>query len=234
MTTLTMERIFTSGDLPRLSLPRVDGLVTCRWPADSFLGGDGDAGDLFFCGRRRAQVGFVMVDPMWLVRAATERLRGAGADAVVIHTEGGPPGRTALALAFATHLRSRLLGTGLDPRVVTAGARPDLTGLDDLVRVPHLVTVSDATGAITDTVVWEVMTTEQFDFWLDGAPRPDQRAIEAHLPGLLRLRGLHREGRLDHRLAGPLLDALAGEPLSARLIYRYPRMVLPLAAAAAA
>jgi len=238
MTTLTTERIFTSGDLPRLSLPRTDGLITCRWPTEPSLAADeypadGCPGDVF--GERRgAQVGFVMVEPMWLVRAASERVREGEADAVVIHFEGGPPGRTALALTFATHLRANLAGARKDSHVVTAGSRPDLTGLKDLVRIPHLVTISDATGAITDTVVWEVMTTDQFDAWLDGAPRPDQRAIEAHLPGLLRLRGLLRLGRLDQRYAGPLLDMLAGGTLSARLVYRFPRLVLPLAATAAA
>ncbi|WP_020572711.1 hypothetical protein [Parafrankia discariae] len=235
MTTLTMDRIFTSGDLPLLSLPQADGLITCRWFHEPVVvralaedGGD-SVGE-----RRRAQVGFVMVEPSWLARAAAERVRGPGIDAVVMHVQGGLPGRSALALAFASHLRSMLLRSGRETHVVTAGVRPDLTGLADLVRIPHLVTVTDATGAIADTVVWEVMTDVQFDVWLDGAPRPDQHAIEAHLPGLLRLRGLHRSGRLDRRRAGALLDVLEGGTLSTRLIHRCPRVVLPLAAAAAA
>lgn len=232
MSTPTTERIFSSGDLPLLSLPGADGLITCQWFQDSVLarasrenGGDAVAE------RRRAQVGFVLVEPSWLVRAAAERVRSPEVDAIVLHAHASPPGRTALALAYASHLRVDVGRAALDSFVVTAGVRPDLEGFDDLVRVPHLVTVTDVTGAIADTIVWEIMTGPQFDAWLGGAPRPDQRAIEAHLPGLLRLRGLHRAGRLDRRGAGALLDVLDGGYLSARLIHRCPRVVLPLAAA---
>ncbi len=243
----TTERIFSSGDLPLLSLPGADGLITCQWTHES-LGAPGswqDDGDTT-AERRRAQVGFVLVEPAWLVRAAAEQVRSAGVDAIVLHAHPSPPGRSALALAFASHLRNVLRRpvAGLDPRlatnVVTAGLRPDLAGLHDLVRVPHLVlvrvphlvTITDGTGAVADTIVWEIMTGGQFDAWLDGAPRPDQRAIEAHLPGLLRLRGLYRSGRLDHRRVGALLEMLDGGQLTTRLIHRFPRVVLPLAAAA--
>nr|WP_225438118.1 hypothetical protein [Candidatus Frankia nodulisporulans] len=248
------ERIFNSGDLPSLSLPGADGLITCRWLRAAVTGtttavtevdarvtgapvnlglGDGDRSD----DRRRAQVGFVLVEPAWLVRAAAERVRAPGIDAVVLHAHPSPPGRSALALAFASHLRNVLRGpgAGTDPwlanNVVTSGLRPDLRGLRDLVRVPHLVTITDGTGAVADTIVWEIMTGAQFDAWLDGAPRPDQKAIEAHLPGLLRLRGLQRLGRLDHRFAGVLADMPGGGPLTTRLIHCFPRLVLPLAAA---
>ncbi len=213
----TTERIFSSGDLPLLSLPGADGLITCQWTHES-LGAPGswqDDGD-----------------------TTAEQVRSAGVDAIVLHAHPSPPGRSALALAFASHLRNVLRRpvAGLDPRlatnVVTAGLRPDLAGLHDLVRVPHLVTITDGTGAVADTIVWEIMTGGQFDAWLDGAPRPDQRAIEAHLPGLLRLRGLYRSGRLDHRRVGALLEMLDGGQLTTRLIHRFPRVVLPLAAAA--
>ncbi len=238
MTSPPAERIFNSGDLPLLSLPGADGLITCQWTREN-LGvpapaADGDAS----AQRRRAQVGFVLVEPAWLVRAAAERVRAPGVDAVVLHAHASPPGRSALALAFASHLRHvlRRPAAGVDTRlgnnVVTAGLRPDLSGFEDLVRIPHLVTITDGTGAVADTVVWEIMTIDQFDGWLDGAARPDQRAIEAHLPGLLRLRGLQRLGRLDQRLAGALTDMLAGGPLTTRLVHRFPRVVLPLAAAA--
>ncbi|OAA24681.1 hypothetical protein UG55_102813 [Frankia sp. EI5c] len=235
--TPTTDRIFTSGDLPLLSLPRADGLIICRWLPDPVVARPWNSGVDSVLERRRAQVGFDIVEPSWLARAAADRVSDAGVDAVVMHTQGGLPGRSALALAFASHLRSVLLRTGRPAHVVTSGARPDLTGLVDLVRVPHLVTVTDATGAIADTVVWEIMTPGQFDVWLDGAPRPDQRAIEAHLPGLLRLRGLHRSGRLDRRSAAALrdvIDLVAGGTVSSGLIHRHPEAVLPLAAAAVA
>jgi hypothetical protein len=233
MPTSTKERIFSSGDLPLLSLPGADGLITCQWFHESVMlrASFEDGGDSI-AERRRAQVGFVLVEPAWLVRAAAERVRAPGVDAIVLHAHASPPGRTALALAFASHLRNGLRRSGPEGNVVTAGVRPDLSGFEDLVRIPHLVTVTDVTGAIADTIVWEIMNGQQFDAWLDGAPRPDQRAIEAHLPGLLRLRGLHRAGRLDHRYAGPLLDVLDGGYLSTRLIHRCPRVVLPIAAAA--
>lgn len=232
------DRIFTSGDLPLLSLPCADGLIICRWLPDPVVTRTwGPSGSDSRLERRRAQVGFDIVEPSWLVRAAAERVQSPGVDAVVIHAQGGLPGRSALALAFASHLRSELLRAGRPARVVASGARPDLTGLNDLVRVPHLVTVTDATGAIADTIVWEVVTASQFDIWLDGAPRPDQRAIEAQLPGLLRLRGLHRAGRLDRRRAAALLDVMdsgEGVTISTELIHRYPGVILPLAASTAA
>ncbi|WP_462188882.1 MULTISPECIES: hypothetical protein [unclassified Frankia] len=251
MPTSIPERIFSSEDLPLLSLPGADGLITCQWIHESMRvrtpsGGGGDAIEE----RRRAQVSFVLVEPAWLVRAAAERLRAPAVDAIVLHAHASLPGRSALALAFASHLRNALRrpgaggtpapggppGSGGEPEVgdnvVTAGVRPDLSGFADLIRVPHLVTVTDGTGAVADTVVWEIMTGAQFDTWLDGAPRPDQRVIEAHLPGLLRLRGLHRVGRLDHPGAGALLDLLGGGYLSSRLIHRCPQAVLPFVAAA--
>ncbi|MEX5631756.1 hypothetical protein [Parafrankia sp. FMc2] len=236
--TETPDRIFTSGDLPLLSLPRADGLIICRWLPDSAVVGAWSAGGVdTVLERRRAQVGFELVEPSWLARAAADRVRGPGVDAVVMHAQSGLPGRSALALAFASHLRAVLLQAGQPGYVITAGARPDLTGLPGLVRVPHLVTVTDATGAIADTVVWEVMTEARFDAWLDGAPRPDQPAIEAHLPGLLRLRGLHRAGRLDPRYSAALLDVIDGiaeGTVSTSLIHRFPGVALPLAAATAA
>lgn len=221
-----------------LSLPRADGLIICRWLPDPVVARSwGVPGTESLLDRRRTQVDFDIVEPSWLARAAAERVQGAGVDAVVLHTQSGLPGRSALALAFASHLRSGLLRAGSESRVVTSGARPDLAGLADLVRVPHLVTVTDATGAIADTIVWEVMTEHQFDLWLGGVPRPDQCAIESHLPGLLRLRGLHRAGRLDRRRAAVLLEAtegVEGAVISTELVHQLPGVILPLAAATAA
>jgi hypothetical protein len=230
MTTQTTERIFSTGDLPRLSLPDADGLITCRWfrePVILRVAAE-DGGDVLG-ERRRAQVGFTLVEPTWMVRASAERVRAPEVDAVVLHVRSSSPGRSALALAFTSHLRRLRHRADMDANVVTAGARPELTGQPDLVRIPHLVTVTDVTGAVADAVVWEIMTQRQYDAWLDGATRPDQKVIEAHLPRLLRLRGLHRAGRLTHRHAGALLDLLDGGVLSIRLVYRHTRVVLAAA-----
>ncbi|WP_242424280.1 hypothetical protein, partial [Frankia sp. EI5c] len=86
-----------------------------------------------------------------------------------------------------------------------------------LVRVPHLVTVHHSptgptgpTGpggpggsrgprggprvpaGVTDRVVWEIMTFDQYLIWLGGAPGPDAGVLERHLGGLLTLAALLR------------------------------------------
>ncbi|MBX6389384.1 MAG: hypothetical protein IRZ08_10370 [Frankia sp.] len=235
--TLTGERIFTSSDLPCLSLPDADGLVTCRWFQDPAPGGlarattgttDGDTPGQ----RGPGQVGFVAVDRSWLVREGMDRVRTRAVDAVVLHARSSPPGRTALALAFSGYLRNLQHRMGLGSDVVTAAVRPDLTGFPGLFRVPHLVTISDGTGTVTDTVVWQLMSGPRYDAWLGGAPRPDQAAIEAALPALLRLRHLARTGRLQRGPANALAAVLGGGELTTQKIFRYPRVVLPVAARA--
>jgi hypothetical protein len=227
--TLTRERIFTSGDLPCLSLPDSDGLVTCRWFAEPVTVRTVDAGADPADAQRPAQVGFVLIDPSWLVREGMDRIRTRAVDAVVLHSRTSPPGRTALALAFSSHLRQLQHRMGLESDVVTAGTRPELGGSAEVFRVPHLVTISDGTGTVADTIVWQVMNGARYDAWLGGATRPDHTAIEAALPGLLRLRRLHRQGRLDRSRAGALADLLDGDEMSAQKVFRYPRVVLPAA-----
>jgi hypothetical protein len=233
MSTFTTERTFTSTDLPRLTLPDADGLLVCRWDhhpdgIPTCLDDGGDAAG----GRRCAQVRFVVVQAERLAAAALDAVRGADADAAVVHTRTTGPGRSALALAVASHLRT-LRRHHPDPAVVTAGDRPDLNDAHDLVRIAHLITVGDATGAVAETAVWEIMTGGQYDTWLAGAPRPDPGAIETHLPGLLRLRALHRNGQLTYVHDGLLLDLLDGVPISARLVHRHPGVLLPAATRAA-
>jgi len=245
--TLTGERIFTSSDLPSLSLPDADGLVTCRWfqnpapgrsvwhppvlalrPAWAAAVADDDDDDEL--GQRSpGQVGFVVVDRSWLVREGMDRVRSRAVDAVVLHAKSGPPGRTALALSFSAYLRTRQHKMGLGSDVITAAVRPDLAGAPGLFRVPHLVTVSDGTGTVADTVIWQVMSGPRYDAWLGGAPRPDHPAIEAALPSLLRLRHLWRTERLDRARVDTLAAVLDGGELTTQKIFRYPRVILPVA-----
>ena len=244
--TLTGERIFTSSDLPSLSLPDADGLVTCRWFQESTPGrpawrasaqlragwtGESavDDDDASLGQRGPGQVAFVVVDRSWLVREGMDRVRTRAVDAVVLHAKSSPPGRTALALAFSAFLRTRQHRMGLGSDVVTAAVRPELAGAPGLFRVPHFVTVSDGTGTVADTVVWQVMSGPRYDAWLGGAPRPDHPAIEVALPGLLRLRHLWRTGRLDRARADTLGAVLDGGELTAQKIFRYPRVILPVA-----
>jgi hypothetical protein len=244
--TLTGERIFTSSDLPSLSLPDADGLVTCRWfqdstpgrpawrtPAQSLRPGwtiEAAVDDDESQGQRGpGQVSFVVVDRSWLVREGMDRVRTRAVDAVVLHSKSSPPGRTALALAFSAHLRTRQHRMGLGADVVTAAVRPELAGAPGLFRVPHFVTISDGTGTVADTTIWQVMSGPRYDAWLGGAPRPDHTAIEAALPGLLRLRHLWRTGRLDRSRADTLGAVLDGGELTAQKIFRYPRVILPVA-----
>jgi hypothetical protein len=241
--TLTGERIFTSSDLPCLSLPNTDGLVTCRWFQESATGhaawraqlrqsyalapDTASADDLPQCAP--GQVSFVAVDRTWLVREGMDRVRTRAVDAVVLHARASPPGRTALALAFSAYLRTRQHRMGLGSDVVTAAVRPELAGAPAVFRVPHLLTISDGTGTVADTIVWQVMSGPRYDAWLGGSPRPDHVAIEAALPGLLRLRHLWRTDRLDRAHADTLAAVLDGGELTAQKIFRYPRVVLPVA-----
>jgi hypothetical protein len=240
--TLTGERIFTSSDLPCLSLPNADGLVTCRWfqdPAPERVtwrtaqshrpacAMESSSDDVLQNAPR--QVSFVAIERPWLVREGMDRVRTRAVDAVVLHAAASPPGRTALALAFSAYLRTRQHRMGLGADVMTAAVTPDLARSPGFFRVPHLVTVADGTGTVADAIVWQVMSGPRYDAWLGGAPRPDHAAIEAALPGLLRLRHLWRAGRLDQARAGTLLAVLDGGELSAQKIFRYPRIVLPVA-----
>jgi hypothetical protein len=236
--TLTGERIFTSSDLPGLSLPNADGLVTCRWfqeplaghaawrgPAHAAVAGcpADDAAQ-----NAPAQVSFVAVEKAWLVREGMDRVRTRAVDAVVLHAHASPPGRTALALAYSAYLRTRQHRMGLGADVVTAAVTPELAGAPGVFRVPHLVTIADGTGTVADTIVWQVMSSARYDAWLGGAPRPDHIAIEAALPGLLRLRHLWRTGRVEVAHADTLAAVLDGGELTTQKIFRYPRVVLPV------
>jgi len=247
--TLPGERIFTSSDLPSLSLPDADGLVTCRWFQDTapgraswrtsshpyrpaWMAAEAPTGDETLAPRGPGQVAFVAVDRTWLVREGIDRIRTRAVDAVVLHAKASPPGRTALALAFSAYLRTRQHKMGLGADVLTAAVRPELAGAPGVFRVPHLITVSDGTGCVADTIIWQIMCGPRYDAWLGGAPRPDHVAIEAALPSLVRLRHLWRTGQLDRCRADTLAAVLDGGELTAQKVFRYPRVVLPIASRA--
>ncbi len=152
-------------------------------------------------------------------RATCER---PGVHAVSLAAAGEQPARVAVALHLASHL-GRVRCGGLTP------ARPYLTSPgqpatpDDLVRIPHLVTVRAAeTTSTSDEVVWERTTRAAARQWL-GGPLPDQAFVEAHLPDLLALRAAARAGQLPPTAAGQRLAALLHGrplPLSIQLVYR--------------
>jgi hypothetical protein len=144
---------------------------------------------------------------------------------------GGP---TPLAARFDAHLRAIRRALGLPTGVVT-GRRPapvELSG-GGLVPVGHLVATIGGGDTVEDTVVWELLSPAAYRCWLAGAAVPDPAALAAALPGLLRLRALHRGGQLEAHGLAALAALLAGRYLSARIAHRHARLVLDAAARAA-
>ncbi len=153
-------------------------------------------------------------------RATLER---PGVRAVSLAPAAADPPRIGAALQVASYL-ARVRSGGLAPArpCLTSPDRPPATP-DDLVRIPHLVTVRAADEAGTDAVVWELTTRREARRWL-GMPLPDLEFVEAHLPDLLALRGAARTGQLPataavQRLAGLLHGRPL--PLSIQLVYRH-------------
>ncbi|WP_322761559.1 hypothetical protein [Frankia sp. Cr2] len=114
-------------------------------------------------------------------RVSSDVLIGAGVGVadlstvglVVIHPHYMPMARSRLALAVAGRLRRRRLETGLNPNVVTIGARPSSGEVPDgLALVAHPVQVHEADGWY-ERAVWEVMLAEQYDEWSHHCSRPE-------------------------------------------------------------
>ena len=163
-----------------------------------------------------------------LAAAGIAAVRSGRAAGVAMH-EGGSADPARLALAFAAHLEAcrRYDPHPVRPCVTSAG-EPDITSAPDLLRLPHLVTLSDHARGLSDTVVWEVMTRWQAGQWL-GCPIPDQALFERQLPALLHLRSLVRAGMLPPgELSQRLRDLLAGRYMSIRLVYRHPALFTSL------
>ncbi|WP_052710804.1 hypothetical protein [Pseudofrankia sp. DC12] len=145
------------------------------------------------------------------------------------------PGASPLAARFVRHLRE-IRGRLALPTGYVAVRRPAWGELadDDLVWVAHLVATIDASGRIGDRAVWERLPAAGYRAWLAGAPVPDRAVLEAAVPGLLRLRAVHREGRLPELGLTDLAALLDGRYLSARIAHQHPQVVLAAVARAAA
>jgi hypothetical protein len=144
--------------------------------------------------------------------------------AVVLHS-GGDTHPVCLSLEFARHLSDRRQN---DPQpvmpCVTSATAPELGSAPGLVRVPHLVTVRDATRGLVDAVIWEVMTVPQSRKWLGGS-LPCQQFFERRIDALLRVRALTRSGQLPAGRDGERLrELVASHYLSIRLVYRHPAL----------
>ncbi len=151
-------------------------------------------------------------------RATCER---AGVHAVALAAAGEEPARVGLALQVASYLtHTRLAGPASHRPSLASAAQPATP--DDLVRIPHLVSVRATDQPVTDEAVWELMTRAEARQWL-GGPLPDPEFVEAHLPDLLALRDAARTGQLPNTAAGQrLAGLLRGRPLplSIQLVYR--------------
>jgi hypothetical protein len=193
----------------------VDARAAVSW-ADALLARCGE-GPLARCGEGLVVWAATGAAP---VRQAMATAGLPGVRAVVLAPAAGAR-PVAVALGFAAHLAVVRAGAGDGGGCVTSPTRPATP--PGVVRIPHLLSVRRA-GAVTDVVVWELMTAGRATGWL-GGPLPEQRFFERHLAGLLRLRAAARTGRLPLTAAGTrLARLLGGRPLSIRLVYQRPRL----------
>ncbi|MCK9901394.1 hypothetical protein CC117_18160 [Parafrankia colletiae] len=247
-----------AGDLPRLSLPYADGLITIarvrRTPdAPVCRVSPGDPAH----GQRATLVDFVAADAAQAARTAVALVRLAELTAVAVHARYAPSDTAALAVCLAGRLHDVRARRGLAGHVVVADHRPELPamgapaegmgGVDaaDLVCVPHLLAVHRRAGegvrgpwggpmgpaGVTDRAVWEIMSPDQHRAWLGGRPGPPVDVLEEHLGGLLTLAGLVRSGCAQIPSHAEVLGVLRGGPLTTEAVYRHPGLLLAVAAA---
>jgi hypothetical protein len=157
--------------------------------------------------------------------------RRAGVHAVALAPAGADPRHVQAALRFGCRLASEAAGQdhAAAPVPVTSARGPDAT--DELVALPHLVTLHTGSGAgppgaATDTVLWELVTADAVASRL-CTPQSALSLIEARLPTLLALRTATRTGRVPG-LPPPVAALLAGlaEPLSAEVVWRHLDLLL--------
>ena len=136
---------------------------------------------------------------------------------------GTDPGRAGLALRFAEHLAHLRRGRpDLGGVFITAADRP--MPPRGWVRLAHLVAF--AAPDPVDELVWEILPRGRARRWLGRRP-PRRCFVEAHQPGLVRLRQAARTGRLADTPAGDhLAAALHGRELSTEFVYRHTRLVV--------
>lgn len=163
-------------------------------------------------------------DPRAAMRVALQMATRPWVDAVTVLPPNASVSEGGLALAFGEHLHQVRKRRNLHGAWVTSPCRPPLPR-SRLCRLPHLVTVEGPDGEWCDTVVWEVMTADQFTEWLGRPPDELVRRLEEWLPGLLRLRAAAREGHLpDSRPHHMLRGLLAARYLSIRLVLEHPHL----------
>ncbi len=142
--------------------------------------------------------------------------------AVSLAPAGADPARVGLAAVFAAHLaRVRRERRDRGDAFITAAGRP--TPPKGWVRVAHLVTL--ATPDLVDELVWEILPHQEARRWIGRHPARSG-FVEAHLPGLVRLRAALRSGRLASTPTGrALAEALHGRDLSTGFVYDHVRLV---------
>jgi hypothetical protein len=224
----TAERIFDLGKLgpPLGVLPR--GLLIAHVGHPAAANRLARRGARIVAVSEQQYVAHVALPRDSLAAAGLAAVRDGHVAGAVMH-EGGNADAARLALAFATYLDGR---RHLDPRpvrpCVTSAGAPDVALASGLVRLPHLVTLLDSSGGLSDDVVWEVMTLTQAGRWL-GGPIPGQTLFEKQLPALLQLRSLIRTGKLPaNELGSCLRELLAGRYLSIRMVYQHPDLFTAL------
>jgi hypothetical protein len=125
-----------------------------------------------------------------------------------------PAGSHPAHLQAALHLAHRLTNETAQPsrpgevRVVSPVA-PDTP--EELVRVPHLVTLHSDTNAATDAALWELLSAQTARDRF-GTGQAELRAIEASVPQLIALRTASRTGRIPDCLPPALAALLQQSP----------------------
>jgi len=157
---------------------------------------------------------------------AAQRL---GVRVVCLAPAGRDPRRIRAVVQFAHRLTDARGDNAVSARARLTSADPPAT-VDRPIRIPHLISLRTGTGSVADAVVWELIPCIAAPD-CSRVPPESQGFIEAHVRGLLALRGAARTGRLPQTTAGQrLADRLAGRPLTIRAVYRHLDLIRPLLA----
>lgn len=145
-----------------------------------------------------------------------------GVDAIALD---GPHAPSALALAFAAHLRAIRPPWLVDSGPFVTAPRPGQSRVvEGLVPVLHFVTLH-TDGGLVDTPVWEWITPSGAVTWF-GGPLPDIGDLHARLDGLVALRRAARRGQLPATPDGDDLGGLlGGRYFSGRFVLEHHQLV---------